>query len=99
MSEKNIAEILTTARPQQYYVVESLTKFLNFQLPKNLSENSTNRKKSDLIDPQKNVYFDRLVMELKNISREQKVRKTGNKEEIANLDRVLKCESGSVNYP
>jgi hypothetical protein len=97
--EKPIAEILTTASPQQYYVVESLTKFLNFQPQKNLGENITNLKKSDLIDPQKQVYFRRLVMELKNISLEQKIRKTGDKEEIANLDRLLKCESGSVNYP
>jgi hypothetical protein len=97
--EKPIAEILTTARPEQYYVVESLTKFLNFQLQKNLGENLTNLKKSEGIDPQKKVYVQRLVMELKNISLEQKVRKTGDKEEIANLDRLLKCESGSVNYP
>jgi Caspase domain len=97
LSEKPIAEILTSARPEQYYVVESLTKFLNFKLPQNLLENATNQTKSDLIDPQRNVYFRRLVMELKNIHLEQKVRKTGDKEEINNLDRVLKCESGSLN--
>jgi hypothetical protein len=97
LSEKPIAEILTSARPEQYYVVESLTKFLNFKLPQNLLENATNQTKSDVIDPQKNVYFRRLVMELKNIHLEQKVRKTGDQEEITNLDRVLKCESGSLN--
>ncbi|MGL4377914.1 MAG: hypothetical protein ACRCT1_15855, partial [Microcoleaceae cyanobacterium] len=84
-------------------VVESLTKFLNFKTQKNLVQNLTNLKKSDLIDPQKKVYVEtyiqRLVMELKNIYLEQKIRKTGDKEEIANLDRDLKCESGSVNYP
>lgn len=97
--EKPIAEILTTARPEQYYVVESLAKFLNFQPQKNLGQNLSNLKKSGGIDPPKTIYFRRLVMELKNISLEQKIRKTGDKEEIANLDRVLKCESGSVNYP
>lgn len=90
-----IAQILQTARPEQRHVVESLAQRFNFNLEESLIENERRLSKAEVSTKEQRAYLIRLRMELVNISMEKKIRAAGNQQEIAILNRLIKCEDGS----
>lgn len=89
-----IASLLVTARPEQRFVVDSIVKILNIN--SSLSFN-INKKILTLIlnDEIKSTYLKRLQMELTNIVMEQQVRKSGDRNNINIIARLIECESDS----
>ncbi|HEY9739237.1 MAG TPA: hypothetical protein V6C90_01985 [Coleofasciculaceae cyanobacterium] len=51
--------------------------------------------KADVSTKEQKAYLIRLRIELVNISMEKKIRAAGKQQEIAILDRLIKCEGGS----
>ncbi|MCS6812571.1 MAG: C13 family peptidase [Cyanobacteria bacterium] len=89
--DRSIADILLTARPEQYYVVTALLQKFN------LSPQQSYRQASDraqIRSEEEQAYLVRLGMELVNIAMEQKIR-AGTGRDVASLDKLLKCERGS----
>jgi hypothetical protein len=91
---QRISDILKTSRPEQRYVVNSLMKTLNMDRQKSYLQNYKNISAKLKTDEQQ-AYAGRLGMELVNIITEKQVRTSNNKKDIAILERLLKCESGS----
>ena len=81
------------ARPEQQYVVRSLASKLSFDPSRSYIQNQI-----DSPEPAENTveeaYRKRLEMEVLNIAAEGKLRATGNAQQIAILDKLLKCEAG-----
>ncbi len=90
-----IKQILPTARPEQRYVVESIVKIFKFDLEKSSMENFKTMSKTEIERDEQQAYLVRLNMELINIGMEKNIRAAGKQKEIAILDRLIKCESGS----
>lgn len=90
-----LAKLIRTARPEQRYVVTSLTKKFgmnpNFSLSKNKENLSLapNKFKTE----EDAVYFIRLQMELINIGIEKQIRNSGNSKSTTILNRILNCEN------
>lgn len=95
ISQQPIASFLLTARPEQQYVVGSLTAKANFDLDRSFQSSYATLTESQLEDEVYSAYVARLLMELVNIGMEQKIRNSGDQPAIADLDRLIKCESGS----
>jgi hypothetical protein len=95
ISQKPIASFLLTARPEQQYVVESLTAKANFDIERSFQSNYATVTESQLEDDVYSAYVVRLLMELVNIGMEQRIRNSSDEKAIADLDRLIKCESGS----
>ncbi len=93
--DQAIAPLLTSARPEQKQVVEAF--MAKFKLNPNLSVNANLRRlPPHVMDTEvEQAYLTRMVMELVNISMEQKVRDRGNAVELEVLDRLVNCESSS----
>jgi hypothetical protein len=90
---KPITESLKTARPEQLYVINSLIKTLQLDNQKSYLENSKNFSSKTATDVEEG-YMGRLQMELVDIAAEKQIRTSGNKKDIATLNKLLKCESG-----
>lgn len=95
ISQRPIASFLSTARPEQRYVLESLTAKVNFDPEKSFQRNYATLSESQLENDVFSAYVARLIMELVNIGMEETIRDRGDRAAIADLDRLLKCESGS----
>ena len=93
---QSLSKLLATARPEQRFVVQSLAKQLNLDRGKSYTDNYDRVEPSVMEDELKSTYLARLKMELTNITSEQQVRISKNIQKIAILDRLLKCESGSL---
>jgi Caspase domain len=96
LDEKSLSKLIATARPEQRFVVQSLAKQLNFDLRKSYRDNYDRVDRSVTEDELKSTYLARLKIELINITIEQQLRASKNTQKIAILDRLLKCESGSL---
>ena len=90
-----MAEILQTARPEQRYVVNSIAQKFNFNLQKSFLANVNSLDASKVSSDEQKAYVIRLGMELTNIGTEKQIRSSGDKQAIATLDKLLKCESSS----
>lgn len=92
-----IANLLSTARPEQRYVVQSLMQKENFNFDRQLSflRNLDRLSESQVNSGVGESYLIRLQMELINIGMERKIRASQDKQAIATLDRLLNCEAGS----
>jgi hypothetical protein len=95
LDKLSLSKLLTTARPEQRFVVKSLAKQLNFDRSKSYQGNYDLVEPSATEDELKSTYLARLKMELINIAIEQQLRTSKNTQKIAILDRLLNCESGS----
>ncbi|MGD1712946.1 hypothetical protein [Dapis sp. BLCC M172] len=94
--EQPIINLLSKARPEQQYVVKSIVKMFNLDFQKSYIENGLGSITEQEINNQiERAYFLRLGMELINIGVEQKIRYDSDKEAIAILERLIKCEAGS----
>jgi hypothetical protein len=94
---KPIKNLLTTARPEQRYVVNSLLKTFDISSDRSFRNSKdflTNNPKKLETDVQQ-TYLIRLQMELTNIGMEQQIRASQNQDSINILNRLIKCESAS----
>jgi hypothetical protein len=96
LDQLSLSKLLTTARPEQRFVVQSLAKQLNFDRSKSYRDNYDLVEPSVTEDELKSTYLARLKMELINIAIEQQLRTSKNIQKIAILDQLLNCESGSL---
>lgn len=98
---KPIDTLLQPVRPEQRYVVTSLLEVLDLnarQSLRNAVEAIATNSDSKLSKAERRTYLTRLQIELINIGMEQQIRASGNAQNIATLDRLLKCESGSSHH-
>ncbi len=85
--------LLSTARPEQTYVVETLTQQLDLDAGQSFRDNITALSAPPSQNDQ--AYLVRLGMELVNIGMEQQLRAQGDSDKIAVIERLVNCESGA----
>ena len=90
-----IAQLVQTGRPEQRYVVSSLVKMFSLNEQKSFLQNVDALSISKVSADEQKAYLTRLGMELVNIGREKQIRTAHNQKDIAILDRLVRCESGS----
>lgn len=90
-----ISEIIKTARPEQKYVVNSIVKMFNWNITKSYGYNYGLLSEDKYDTEEKQAYLKRLGMELIDISMENNIRKSQNQQQIAILNKLLKCESSA----
>lgn len=93
--DRPIANLLSNARPEQQYVIDSLMKAFDLDKQQSLTQNFDRVNRSQVSSDVDEAYLMRLQMEVVNIGMEAEIRTSGSREAIATLDRLLKCESGS----
>lgn len=89
-----IQTTLATARPEQRYVVEALTRSFSFDLNRSFTENQVALQSRVAMGEVPLTYLERIRMELLNIGMEARIRASGDEGAIAILDRLLNCENG-----
>lgn len=94
-----INQVLQTARPEQRYVVTSLTGMFSFDGQKSFLKNMDALNTSKYGTEEQQAYVTRLGMELINIGWEKHIRASRNQKDIATLDRLVRCEGGSWGKP
>jgi hypothetical protein len=92
---KPIGTLLSTARPDQRAVVAALAQRFHFDQDRSFAENLAAGPDPDTLSEVDQTFLTRLSMELVNIGAEAQVRAQGNPAQLALLDRLLNCESGS----
>jgi len=97
--QKPIAEIVRTARPEQKYVVDSLVAMFKLNPTNSLRGNQNTILRGKVRTEEQQAYVTRLAMELINIGMEKQIRDNKNRQLIAILDRLIKCENGSWGKP
>jgi hypothetical protein len=90
-----ITAILATARPEQNYVVESLLRKYGLTSGKSFFKNAETISNKQLSEDDQ-AYLIRLGMELVNIGAEKRIRDQGDADKIGIIDRLVKCEGGSL---
>ncbi|MEL6815866.1 MAG: Caspase domain-containing protein [Cyanobacteria bacterium J06598_3] len=90
---KPITEWSAIARPEQQYVIQSLSAKLGFDTALSYDTNYS-RNPAPENNTVQEAYHKRLEMELTNVSAEQKVRAEQDAAQIAILDKILRCEAG-----
>jgi hypothetical protein len=92
--QQPISEIIKTARPEQKYVVNSIVKMFNWNINKSFGD-SYNQSDDKYNTEEKLAYIKRLEMQLIDIDMERNIRKSNNQQQIAILDKLLKCENSA----
>jgi hypothetical protein len=95
--ERPIAPVVATARPEQAYVVRELAQGFELDVQRSFMANIEALPITRQLSEWDKTRLTRLQLELINIAAEQAVRQRGDRAELAILDRLLKCESGSWN--
>lgn len=91
-----IQEVLSTGRPEQRYVVESLVRKLGMRPELSLSDNFKSAKWDS---EERAIFAERLYMELLNIGMQETLRASGSPQALAVFERLLQCERGSWDMP
>jgi hypothetical protein len=91
----SINTILVTARPEQKYVVNYITKMFNLTPEKSFEENQKTNLRGKIKTEEQQAYLMRLRMELLNIGMEKQVRNSQNSQAIGILERLIQCENSS----
>ncbi|MEH2142345.1 hypothetical protein [Nostoc sp.] len=92
---QSISQIFKTARPEQRYVINSLMKKFSLDKQKPAKQILGDIDNDKIPTDEQHAYLKRLNRELINIAVEKQIRTNGNQKDIAILDRLVKCESGS----
>jgi hypothetical protein len=92
---QGISNLLSTARPEQKYVVNFIVNRFNFDPQKSYLENGNGLREEILENEVEMAYVLRLGMELVNISMEREIRQGFDGNAQAILDRLIECEGGS----
>lgn len=94
-----IAPLAKIARPEQRFVIESLSKQFRFNLARSFDGNLASMN-SDLVkSAEDEAYLVRLSMELTNVAMEQRVKTSKDAKSIEILNRLIRCEAGSWGKP
>jgi hypothetical protein len=93
-----IATILRFGRPDQRYVVTSLAKRLNFDQKLSYTKNY-NLIAINESDEEESTLSTRLAMELVHIQKEHQIRLSKQRQKLAVMNRLQKCEAGSIGRP
>ncbi|MEL7050866.1 MAG: Caspase domain-containing protein [Cyanobacteria bacterium J06588_5] len=102
VADREIAEILALpiedlkaiARPEQQYVIASLADITEFDASQSYTANQQ-RSRRPAENTVAEAYWVRLEMELINVGAEATVRETRSPDQIAILDKIIDCESGT----
>jgi hypothetical protein len=94
-----IAPLAKIARPEQRFVIESLSKQFKFDLARSFSGNLKSMKPDLVKSAEDEAYLVRLSMELTNVAMERRVKISKDAKSIEILNRLLRCESGSWGKP
>ncbi|MEL7333360.1 MAG: Caspase domain-containing protein [Cyanobacteria bacterium J06560_2] len=89
-----ISELRQLARPEQQYVIDALTNILSFSPQRAYDENLSRYPWPDA-NTVEEAYYMRLKMELTNVGAEKIIRASKDAEQVATLDKILKCEAGT----
>lgn len=92
---QQINAILATARPEQKYVVNFITKMFKLNPEKSLQENQRTILRGKAKTEEQEAYLMRLRMELLNIGMEKQIRSSQNTQAISIIERLIQCENGS----
>ncbi|MBE9009659.1 caspase family protein [Pseudanabaenaceae cyanobacterium LEGE 13415] len=90
-----IAPLAKIARPEQRFVIESLSRQFKFDLNRSFTGNLRSLNANSVKTAEDEAYLVRLSMELTNVAMEQRVRDSKNARSIQTLDRLIRCEAGS----
>ncbi|MGG6287443.1 Caspase domain-containing protein [Leptolyngbya sp. AN03gr2] len=94
-----IAPLAKIARPEQRFVIESLSRQFKFDLNRSLRGNLRSINPTLIKTAEDEAYLVRLSMELTNVAMERRVRTSKNARSIQMLDRLIRCEAGSWGKP
>lgn len=94
-----IAPLAKIARPEQRYVINTLSQKFGFDLQRSFNGNMRSLKPGQVKSPEDQAYLTRLSMELINVSTQQRVKTSQDKAAIDLLNRLIQCESGSWAKP
>lgn len=94
-----IAPLAKIARPEQRFVIESLSRQFKFDLTRSFNGNLRSLNPNLVKTAEDEAYLVRLSMELTNVAMERRVRTSKNARSIQTLDRLIRCESGSWGQP
>ncbi|WP_287455153.1 caspase family protein [Leptolyngbya sp. UWPOB_LEPTO1] len=94
-----IAPLAKIARPEQRFVIESLSKQFKFDPARSFRGNLQAMKPDLVKTAEDEAYLVRLSMELTNVAMERRVKTSKDAKAIATLNRLLRCESGSWGKP
>ncbi|WP_225895292.1 caspase family protein [Leptolyngbya sp. NIES-2104] len=92
---QTIAPLAKIARPEQRFVIESLSRQFKFDLNRSLNGNLRSLNPELVKTAEDEAYLVRLSMELTNVAMERRVRTSKNARSIQTLDRLIRCEAGS----
>ncbi len=89
-----IDELMAIARPEQRYVIASLSERIGFDLDLPYTDNETQSAlpESNTVEE---AYYVRLRMELTNVGAEDMIRDLRSPEQMAILTKLVNCEAGS----
>lgn len=87
-----IAQWRDIGRPEQQYVISTLTQKISFD--PNLSYRANQENRPAKANSVTEAYYKRLEMELINIAAEQMIRDNQDLEQVAILEQILDCEAG-----
>jgi hypothetical protein len=90
-----IAPLAKIARPEQRFVIESLSRQFKFDPTRSFNGNLRSLNPNLVKTAEDEAYLVRLSMELTNVAMERRVRTSKNARSIQTLDRLIRCESGS----
>ena len=93
--QQPITNLMQTARPEQSYVINQLMERFEWNHLKSYTENLETLDAEIVEDEVEETFAVRLMLELVNVAAEAGIREQGDEEQIAILDRLLSCESGS----
>ena len=94
-----IAPLTKIARPEQRFVIESLSRQFKFDPTRSFNSNFQAMNPDSIKTAEDEAYLVRLSMELTNVAMEQRVRTSKNTQDIQTLDRLVRCEAGSWGKP
>jgi len=96
---QSIASLAKIARPEQRFVIESLSRQFKFDPSRSFNSNVRSINPNLVKTDEDQAYLVRLSMELTNVAMEQRVRTSKNAQAIQMLDRLIHCEAGSWGKP
>ncbi|BAU10783.1 hypothetical protein LEP3755_12750 [Leptolyngbya sp. NIES-3755] len=94
-----IAPLAKIARPEQRFVIESLSRQFKFDLNRSFNGNLASMNSNLVKTAEDEAYLVRLSMELTNVAMERRVKTSKNARSIQTLDRLIRCEAGSWGKP
>lgn len=94
-----IAPLAKISRPEQRYVINTISQKYGFDLARSFNGNVKSLKEGVVKSQEDQAYLTRLSMELINVAMEYRVKTSKDQQAISTLNRLVKCEAGSWAWP